>query len=312
MNTVNLLTAFNLIILTYVVSFTEATFFKKFINTDLIADHEDQYVPTINPDCNCECPRTKYVDVEVPKTQVKYYPISEPKEESESSASNQPSEQPFKPVINREIYKQIGEVIDKLENLTQQGHHQESMSYLKSSSEGQSRPSSAASYGGDRGVLEVDNGASNERSRLEAIYGPGYGQSPSYGQSGGADPSGQSSSHSSVQGSQGEPTDARRVTRQDFDWMNYRDLKYGLPKGSSSFRVPQTSSSTKSLRTSTTSTSTTERPKARSQLREFRRPREQVRGSTEQRFTERPSEQVGSTGSSRPARTYYRTKNVIY
>ena len=103
-------------------AYVDATFFRKHFQEE---PEEATFIPQEN-DCLCECPKSKYVRVEVPQTQVKYYPIEEPKEES----SNEKKPEPFKPEIQREIYKEIGDVFEKLDNLSRK-NNENSVQYMQ-------------------------------------------------------------------------------------------------------------------------------------------------------------------------------------
>lgn len=100
--------------------------------------------------CHCECPNNKYIKVEVPKTQVKYYPIDEKEMNgkkyggddkydagSRGSDANifrpphtedhppDDTDQPFKPQISQTLYKELEGLVDKIssEIPTGYGHH---------------------------------------------------------------------------------------------------------------------------------------------------------------------------------------------
>lgn len=110
-------------------------------------DAEDMYNQGNNPydsddmsDCHCECPQNKYINVEVPKTQVKYYPVEEKEMEEKKydSGSHETdsgshgidskvfrpphtedhppddTDQPFKPAISQTLYRELEGLVDKI------------------------------------------------------------------------------------------------------------------------------------------------------------------------------------------------------
>lgn len=217
----------------------ESTFFKRFepeqryVESEVI-QADDVHEEEPEDKCNCECPRSKYVHVDVPKTQVKYYPINAPKEEGgEESAAR-----PFKPVINKEIYKQIGDVIDKLENLTKGQQQTTTQGYVKDNG----FPSSA---------YEETFGAAN--------YGDVFGKAGSESSSGNVigrsreESQRDQSSEPQQQANSDQSSISKRASKKSPAWVFYQ----------SNQRNP--------VRI-VTNKSNAPHPTSRSQLREFRRP----------------------------------------
>ncbi|KAI1295454.1 hypothetical protein HDE_05362 [Halotydeus destructor] len=72
----------------------------------------EPYDEEVLQQCACKCPKSKYVKVEVPKTQVKYYPVA-------ASTDEEPSSPPvFKPMITKQVYKQVGQMYGSTDKLT--------------------------------------------------------------------------------------------------------------------------------------------------------------------------------------------------
>lgn len=226
---------------------------------------EDYKEETPEDDCKCECPKTKYDKVEVPQTKVKYYPISEPKDDEQTSPK---SAEPFKPVIQREIYKELGDVLDKLDDLSRNSH-KENMKYMKEQGY-EEHTSGQISYGSD----EKDSGDGGEsisrgepESRFVDVEIEGNARE-ALGNDG--------SSESDQLAQRYADSQQKNVNDEEFDWMKQI---YGGGSGSKLEHQTAHQAQQKPRRvlpTATTSTTTrkpkTTRPGARSQLREFKRP----------------------------------------
>ena len=107
--------------------------------------YDQHYTPYENPvpdmnDCHCECPDHKYINVEVPKTQIQYYPIEEHEIEGykqnedkydsssmkhgiDSSVFQPPhtedappddSNKPFKADISQKLYQELEGLVEKI------------------------------------------------------------------------------------------------------------------------------------------------------------------------------------------------------
>lgn len=129
-------------------SFVKGTFFKKIVEV-------------IPEDCECKCPKPKFIHVDVPKSQTKYYPVEE--SHKHDNFEEHESREPFKPVVNEDFYRELGSVIRKLTNITK--HVQPSTS--TSSQGSQHIRNHNIDYRSQGGKEDIQNIQEHQREVLE-------------------------------------------------------------------------------------------------------------------------------------------------
>lgn len=221
-------------------------------------DEDSEKYEKFDGECKCDCPKPKMIKVQVPKTRVKYYPISELKDDEPTK-----SPEPFKPMIQTEIYKELGEVLDKLDNLSRKSHQEsmkESLKYMKENAF-EENMSGQISYE-EKEEKEGDS-ESITRNEPESPYAADVKE--------GSHEISENEQTRSERYVDSRRKDPNSIADDDFDWMKRLYAASGLAR-----LKPRRMTST----TTSTSTTTrpTPRPSSRSQLREFKRPPESISG----------------------------------